>query len=79
MTFTTVQPVSLSCTQPENVNVRVYIVSITLQCCRAYSIDRQLVVDAKAAGFAIEEEMGTRQPVGGSLEGVVYSLTTAKT
>lgn len=48
---------------------------VTLQCRRAYSIDRQLIVEAQAAGFAILEEMGTRQQVGGSLEGVVYSLT----
>lgn len=46
---------------------------------RAYSIDRQLIVEAQAAGFAIREETGTRQQVGGSLEGVVYSLTLAKT
>lgn len=52
---------------------------VTLQCCRAYSLDRQLIIEAKAAGFAIEEEMGTRQQVGGSLEGVVYSLTDFKT
>ena len=35
------------------------------------------MIEAQAAGFTIEEESGTRQQVGGSLEGVVYSLTNA--
>lgn len=54
-------------------------VKVTVQCCRAYSIDRQLMLEAKTAGFEMEEQVGTRQQVGGSLEGVVYSLTNAKT
>lgn len=43
--------------------------------CRAYSIDKQLIVEAKTAGFAIQEMPDTRRDMGGSLEGVVYSLT----
>ena len=37
------------------------------------------MLEAKTAGFEMEEQVGTRQQVGGSLEGVVYSLTNAKT
>lgn len=43
--------------------------------CRAYSIDKQLLVEAQAAGFKIQEVSGTRRDLGGSLEGVVYNLT----
>ena len=43
--------------------------------CRAYSIDKQLLVEAQAAGFVIQEVPETRRDLGGSLEGVVYSLT----
>ncbi len=43
--------------------------------CRAYSIDKQILIQAQVAGFAIQEVPDTRRDLGGSLEGVVYSLT----
>ena len=41
---------------------------------RALSIDKQLILEAQAAGFVIHEIADTRRDVGGSLQGVVYNL-----
>ena len=43
--------------------------------CRAYSIDKQILIQAQVAGFSIQEVPNTQRDLGGSLEGVVYSLT----
>ena len=43
--------------------------------CRAYSIDKQILIQAQVAGFSIQDVPDTRRDLGGSLEGVVYSLT----
>ena len=45
--------------------------------CRAYSIDRQLLVEAQDAGFQVEEKMRDWQQLPGSLKGMVYELSWA--
>ncbi|DBA76415.1 TPA: hypothetical protein ACH3X1_010118 [Trebouxia sp. C0004] len=41
---------------------------------RAYSIDKQILIQAQVDGFAIQEAPDARRNLGGSLEVVVYSL-----
>ena len=48
-------------------------------CCRAYTIDRQLLVDAQNVGFQIEQKMRDWQQLPGSLKGMVYELTWTQT
>ena len=44
-------------------------------CCRAYSIDRELLTEAQHVGFQIKERLEEWQQLPGSLKGMVYELT----
>lgn len=44
---------------------------------RAYSIDKQLLIEAEKAGLIMEEVVDTRADVGGSLQGLIYSIKHA--
>lgn len=43
--------------------------------CRAFSMDKQLLVEAERVGFDVEELLDQWQQLPGSLKGMVYALT----
>ena len=48
---------------------------MTSSICRAAAIDRGIFLEAAKAGLDLKEVPGTRQGVGGGLEGAIYAFT----
>ena len=65
---------ALLCCEVHAVHAAYWLI-IACESCRAFSIDKQLLVEADRVGFDVQELLDQWQQLPGSLKGMVYALT----